>query len=99
MPASEELKAKLNMETGKLSWQELERHFARGSLIYVKHGIDLVDTAATIAADEKDQVEKLLAAGEITKPGMEQAEAWHQNEQLFWAVVVAPWVLIQELKS
>ena len=99
MSVSEEIKSKLNMETGKLQWQELERHFARGNLIQVKTGIDLVDIAAAMAADQKDQLEKLLAAGQVKKPDMEQVKAWHKNKQFFWALVVAPWVLIQEINS
>ena len=27
------LRAKLNAETGRLGWKELERHFARGAVI------------------------------------------------------------------
>lgn len=36
------LRAKLNAETGKLVWNELERHFARGVVIKVAGDLDLL---------------------------------------------------------
>lgn len=47
----------LNNETGKLSWKELERHFARGAVIKVAVALDLVNVASTFAQDNKAQVE------------------------------------------
>ena len=32
---NDELRAKINAETGKIGWKELERHFARGVVITV----------------------------------------------------------------
>ena len=40
---SDLLRAKLNLETAQLGWPELERHFARGDVIKVAIGVDLVD--------------------------------------------------------
>jgi len=98
MATNEEIKAKLNMETGKLVWQELERYFAKGIVIHVDKEFDLLDIAAAIVEDQKDQVEKLLDLKKISKPDLEKAEKWHAQKQVFWTVVVAPWILIQELK-
>jgi hypothetical protein len=28
---------------------------------------------------------------------MSDAEIWHARQPMFWAVVVAPWVLVQEV--
>lgn len=99
MTNGEELKAKLNLETGKLAWQELERFFAKGSVIHVNQELDLVETAALIALDQKQQIAELMASNKISRPDMEQAGTWHQDEQVFWAVVVSPWVLIQEVST
>jgi len=92
----EEIIRKLNLETGKLPWQELERFFAKGLLIHADSSFDLLDVAATMAEDKKDRIEKLLANNRLAKPGIEQVRVWHDNQQVFWTVVVAPWILIQE---
>ncbi|ODU01052.1 MAG: hypothetical protein ABS89_08030 [Thiobacillus sp. SCN 63-1177] len=34
--------------------------------------------------------------GRIARAGIADAEDWHTRQPMFWAVVVAPWVLVQE---
>jgi len=92
----EELIAKLNQETAKLSWSELEPHFARGSVIRVKKSLDLIKVAAVISQDDKDNLQKWLDSGEVANASTEDAKAWVASESLFWSVVVAPFVLVQE---
>ena len=47
--AEDILRAKLNAETGKLAWKELERHFARGVVVKVAGDLDLVEVALAVA--------------------------------------------------
>lgn len=93
------LRAKLNAETGKLAWWELERHFARGVLIKVAVDQDLVDVALALARDDRARVERLLAEGGMARASTADAQAWHTQGSMFWAVVTAPWVLVQEVAS
>ena len=95
--ADELLRAKLNAETGKLVWKELERHFARGVVIRVSPGLDLVEVALAMARDDKAAVEDWLRRDRIARVGNDEALAWSQGNAVFWAVVAAPWVLIQEV--
>ncbi|MDO9225830.1 MAG: DUF2288 domain-containing protein [Pseudomonadota bacterium] len=97
LDSDELLRAKLNAETGRLGWKELERHFARGAVIKVAPGVDLVDAALAIARDDKATIETWLAAGRISRASSEDAIDWHGRDALFWAVVTAPWVLAQEI--
>ncbi len=90
------LRAQLNGETGKLNWKELERHFARGVVIRVARGLDLVEVAARIAQDDKVAIERWMNEGLIGRAANEEALDWNQRQATFWAVVVAPWVLVQE---
>lgn len=92
----EVLRAQLNNETGKLSWKELERHFARGVVIRVERGLDLVEVAARIARDDKASVERWMKEGRIARASTEDAADWNERQPIFWAVVTAPWVLVQE---
>ncbi len=39
------LKAKLNQETAKASWKELQPFFARGQTVYVAPELDLIEVA------------------------------------------------------
>lgn len=94
--SDELLRAKLNAETGKLAWNELERHFARGVVVKVTGNLDLIDVAVAMSRDEKRLVEGWLTQGRIARASSEDALDWHTRNSNFWAVVVAPWVLIQE---
>jgi hypothetical protein len=91
------LRAKLNAETGRLGWKELERHFARGAVIKVAPGMDLVEVALHIARDNRPSIEAWLAAGQIHRASSDDARDWHDRDARFWAVVAAPWVLAQEI--
>ena len=94
---SEILRAKLNLETAQLQWSELERHFARGSVIKVAIGTDLIDAAQHVAENDAKTIQTWLDNGHIARAEMRDAEDWHARNAAFWAVVVAPWVLVQEI--
>jgi len=97
-PPSDTLRAKLNLETGQLAWTDLERHFARGSVIKVAPGTDLVDIALHVAENNAITVQDWLTEGRIARAELADAEDWHARQPMFWAVVVAPWVLVQEVQ-
>ncbi|NTV88270.1 MAG: DUF2288 domain-containing protein [Burkholderiaceae bacterium] len=94
---SDILRAKLNLETAPLAWPELERHFARGSVIKVAPGMDLVDAALQVAENNAATVQEWLEDGRIARAELADAEDWHARQPMFWTVVVAPWVLVQEV--
>lgn len=87
----------LNLETGRLAWPELQRHFARGVVITLSGGMDLVAVAGCFAQDDTARVEQWLGQGKIRRATDEDARHWSRTQPLFWAIVVAPWVLVQEI--
>lgn len=93
------LYAKLNNETAKLPWQELLRHFAAGNVIVVADGIDLIEVAARMAADDKECIMRWLTDGSIAKATDTQAQGWLDTDASMWTVVVKPWVLVQQHKQ
>ncbi|MBL1260321.1 MAG: DUF2288 domain-containing protein [Thiotrichaceae bacterium] len=95
----EVLRAKLVAETGKMEWHELERHFARGAVVAVNPGIDLIDVALTMANDDKAGLEKWFDAGTVRRAETADAAAWVKSQPLFWVVVILPWVVIQEIDA
>ena len=92
------LRAKLNGETSRMPWKELQRFFAAGVVIAVDGRHDLVEVAARIADDDKDAVAQWLADGGIAKVSDAQASAWLDADASLWAVVVKPWILVQQEK-
>ncbi len=93
------LKARLNTETAKIGWEEIQRFFAKGQVFIVKPELDLIDTAAKMIQDEKRAVEEWLNKNWIAQATTEDAKRWHETDPDLWAVVVAPWILVQEAKS
>ena len=91
--------ARLNGETGCISWQELERHYARGVLMTVTADQDLVMVAAHVVRDDKTAIEFCLESGHLYPTSEDNARDWLERDPDLWAVVVAPWVLVQERGS
>jgi hypothetical protein len=94
-----ELHDKINRETGRVKWSELDRHFASGSVIYVSEELDLIDVALRIAHDDKASVSKWMADGSIAKVSDVQAQTWLESDATLWASVVSPFVLVQPEKK
>jgi hypothetical protein len=86
----------LNAQTGKLSWLELARHFARGVVVCVDPSEDLVEVAECLVRDSSATVEQLYFQGKLHRAADDDAIRWQESNSEFWAVVVAPWVLVQE---
>lgn len=88
-------RAKVNLETSRIAWKELQRFFAGGVAIFVGDELDLVEAALQISEDNQAQVAGWLAAGQLGKVTDAQALAWFETDAEVWAVVVSPYVLVQ----
>ncbi|MCH8550970.1 MAG: DUF2288 domain-containing protein [Natronospirillum sp.] len=91
----DELNAVLNTETARINWLELQPNFARGQVIHVADNLDLVAVAREMIRDNKAQFEAWTEQGQVAGVSNEQAQAWYDQKADVWAVVVAPWVLVQ----
>ncbi|WP_416192122.1 DUF2288 domain-containing protein [Neisseria sp. CCUG12390] len=89
------LNEKLNTETARISWSELQPHFARGAAVYVAPDLDLIETARLMADDNTAKLKPLMEQGRFGVVSEEQARDFFERNQDMWAVVVAPWVLVQ----
>ncbi len=92
-------KAKINLETAKIAWQELERFFAAGSVIYVADDLALIDVAYALSQDDSERFKTWMAEGKVEHISDQQAIKWHEEKASVWSVVVRPWVLVQEIKN
>lgn len=94
-----DLRTRLNTETARIGWGELERHFARGAIVVVSPDLDLVEVAACFVEDRRDDVAHWMERDDVHAATSEEAAAWAAGEAELWAVVVAPWVLVQARRS
>ena len=86
----------LNAQTGTIGWPELARHFARGAVVVVGPGQDLLGAAKCLVEDSETQLAEWFDSGKIRRALDDDARRWQAADSEFWAVVVAPWVLVQE---
>jgi hypothetical protein len=86
----------MHAQTARIGWQELEKHFARGKVIRVDSDIDLVEVATCFANDNTSAVQNWLTSGQVRHLDTKTARDWAGRQPELWAVVVAPWVLVQE---
>lgn len=89
------LHQKLNLETAKICWKEIEMFFAKGNLLQVSSGLDLVTIAEQIASDQQPQIEALILNKKIEFATPDWVKKNCQSSTELWAVVVAPYVICQ----
>ena len=92
-------RTKINQETSRIAWKELQRFFASGAVILVSSDLDMVEAAYQISEDNQLTVTQWMAEGKIGKVADAQALAWYKEDAEVWAVVVSPYVLVQKEKS
>ena len=68
-------------------------------MIRVSADLDLVDAAARVVEDDKGAIQRWMEAGRLANATTEDARRWETAQTEFWAVVAAPWVLVQEISN
>lgn len=89
-------RARINQETARIPWRDLQRFFAQGRVIAVDPGLDLVELALQCSRDEAGVIGSELEHGRIAPVSDDRARAWLEADAEVWAVVVKPWVLVQD---
>lgn len=90
-------RARINCETAKIAWTELQRFFARGVTVSVSPDMDLVDVAYQASIDNNNRIGSWLESDRLGRVTDAQAREWLEENALMWAVVVKPWVLVQPI--
>ena len=90
-------KDKLNQETSKIAWSELQRFFAQGLAVYISPSLDLVTVADAFTKDNKSLVNQWMEIRQIHLVSDQQAAEWIQDDVQVWAVVIKPWILVQNI--
>ena len=92
----QQLHDRLNSEAAKIPWRELQRHYARGVIIVVSADMDLIATAVSLAGDDRAAAEQWTDGGGLRRADDDDARNWLEHDTVLWALVMAPWVLVQE---
>lgn len=82
-------------QTARIRWHELQMHYARGAVVCVAPDLDLVEVAVQLGLDNAARFRSWIDGGKIAAPSEAQALAWYDANAELWAVVAAPWVLVQ----
>ena len=90
------LYAKLLGETSTIEWKVLQPFFAKGDLLWVDPALDLIDAAIAVTQDEAEKIKAWMASGVFGKMTAEHALDVNARDPELWAVVVSPWVMVQE---
>ena len=90
------LYAKLLGETSTIEWKALEKFFAKGEVLWIAPELDLIEAAQALSQDEAEKVAAWMASGSLSKVSASQALDFVERDPELWAVVVTPWIMIQE---
>lgn len=86
-------------QTARIPWRDLQTHYAAGSVVCIAGDLNLVEVAVQLGLDNAAQFQDWIASGEVAPVGDSQALQWFESDQELWAVVAAPWVLVQDRRE
>lgn len=98
-PPDDLLRDKINLETSRINWLELQTFFARGQVVRVSTTLDLVTVALKLSEDDKSTFDLWMKNGDVGEVDDKTAKHWFENKKDLWAVVVRPWILVQDFDS
>jgi len=93
-----DLREKLQQNVDEAEWEWLIPHVQKDGVIVVAKNLDLLDVGEAIAGDNIPSVQRWIDEQLLAKPTIDQVGEWNLNRtKRFNALIVEPYVLIQEL--
>ena len=96
---NQELIARLNGETAKINWHELQKHYALGNVLAVSEGGDLIQVAIALHKDNSAQIQQWLNEKVVLEVSDQQALTWYESNATVWALVIPPFILVQAVSE
>lgn len=97
MSVPEAIRERLKSRLGPVQFSDVKAHLDRDAVFIVRADLDLVECGVAVATDDVDQVRGWIDAGQLRKPSAAERREWpDQSERRWMAVVVQPFVLVQE---
>jgi hypothetical protein len=97
--SDEELREEFHVQTARIPWTELQPSYARGLVVEVTAELDLVEVALQLSRDNTSQFQQWIDAGQVQRMVDDTAQVWFDQKIECWAVVAAPWVLVQPISQ
>ncbi|PSO53319.1 MAG: DUF2288 domain-containing protein [Cyanobacteria bacterium QS_7_48_42] len=93
----QDLKAALAESLDEAEWNWLLPHAKRDAVLVVSPVLNLLDVGVAIAQDDVSVVQSWINNEQLHKPSTQQLSDWNANpDKLFSALIVQPYVLVQE---
>ncbi|MEH6582710.1 MAG: DUF2288 domain-containing protein [Halioglobus sp.] len=89
------LRDEYHQQTARINWHDLQTYYAGGSVIAIADALDLVNVAVQLGMDNTGQFQQWIDEGLVASVTEAQALVWYESNEALWAVVAAPWVLVQ----
>jgi hypothetical protein len=93
------LHEELTQALDQTEWEWLAPHLERDAVILVAPGLSLVDVGVAIATDDATTVARWITEQLMGKPSLAQQHLWNAGNPTFTALIVQPYVLVQERLS
>ncbi len=88
---------RLEETLGQVQFSDLRAHLDRDAVFVVEGTLSLVDCAVSVAMDDVELIQEWITSGELRKPSRQERADWPSRQSPpWWAVVVAPYVLVQD---
>jgi len=95
-----DLRAELADAVDQAEWDWLKQHVQRDVVVVVAEGLDLIDVGVAIANDNATSIQHWIEEQLIAKPSVEQMAVWNSDRtKRFHALIVQPYVLVQEISA
>ena len=88
----------IQKEIGLIAWKELAHFFAQGVAVAVHAELDLAHVALQFTGNNTEAVKTWMQEGKVARVSDEQACAWFDANAPVQAIVISPWVLVQDVK-
>lgn len=95
--SNETLRTTIRGEIGIIAWAALARFFAAGTAVAVDAELNLADVAFEFSQNNTAAVQQWMSAGKVCRVSDEQAKTWFETDATVAAIVISPWVLVQEV--
>lgn len=96
----QDLRAELAAMVDEAEWEWLIPHAQRDAIVMVTPGLDLVEVGVALASDDVPSVQHWISEQLIYKPTSDQLANWgHDRTHRFNALIVQPYVLVQDLAA
>jgi hypothetical protein len=89
---------KLDKYVGEVSWSYLLPHFKTGSLLFIATNLDIKTVGEALSQDDVEAVKAWRKSGDLLNPSQPHADYWADQEFTFRALVVSPFVLMQQVE-